>query len=141
MASAIPKPLALRQRRNKAASHTTIEAPPAARVDLTGPHEPRTLAWWAVIWDSPISAEWVDADVPGLMAIAALWDEFWTALVLADRTKAAAEIRMQSAQYGLTPMARRSLQWEVKRVERASAKPSETVAPTRRRDPRLRALG
>ena len=61
--------------------------------------------------------------------------------LLADRTKAAAEIRMQSAQYGLTPMARRSLQWEVKRVERASAKPSETVAPTRRRDPRLRALG
>ena len=135
-----PKPAALRQRRNRSTSSATIEAPPAARVDLAGAHHPRTLDWWSVIWSSPISAEWVDADVPDLVALATLWDEFWNAGDVATRTKAHAEIRMASMQFGLTPMARRSLQWEVKRVERASDVASAAPAPTRKRDPRLRAL-
>ncbi len=136
----VPKPAALRQRQNRTATKATIEAPPAVRVELDGDHHARTVAWWDVIWSSPISAEWVDADVPGLVALATLWDEFWGADDdLAKRVKAAAEIRMASMQFGLTPMARRSLQWEVRRVERASD-PAAVPTPTRRRDPRLRAL-
>src|SRR5574343_248908 len=107
----LAKPAALRQRQNRSMTHATIEAPPAARIDL-----------------------------PGLVALATLWDEFWQAADTAQRAKAHAEARMASMQFGLTPMSRRSLQWEVKRVERASAVPSATPAPTRRRDPRLRAL-
>lgn len=137
-----PKPLGMRVRPSHAATRTTIEASMAARVSLSGRHEPETLAWWDVIWSSPISAEWVDADVPGLVALAALVDLYWRAANGdgRDASKFLAEIRMQCREFGLTPMARRSLQWEVKRVERASELPSATPAPTRKRDPRLRAL-
>lgn len=136
-----PKPAALRQRRNRTTTQATIEAPPALRPQLGDGHHPRTLAWWDAIWSSPISAEWVDADVPGLLELAVLRDAFWTAETGPERAKIHAELRQGDMQFGLTPFGRRSLQWEIKRVERASTSPAAAPAPTRRRDPRLRALG
>lgn len=94
---------------------------------------PMTLSWWATVWDSPMAGEWVDADVPGLTALAFLVDEFW-------RTGAAgtaAEIRLQQREYGLSPFARRALQWEILRVDAATPKPPARQS-TRRKDPRLR---
>ncbi len=103
-------------------------------------YEPRTLdwrpatrAWWDTIWASPIAGEWVDADVPGLLQLAVLVDEFATT---GDR-QVHAEIRMASREFGLSPLSRRTLQWEVKRVEAAQSQP---VTPSRPRDPRLRAV-
>lgn len=83
-----------------------------------------TRKWWETIWASPIAAEWVDADVPGLLALAVLVDEFWTT---ADRG-VHAEIRMASREFGLSPLSRRSLQWEIKRL----AEPAKAPPPTRR---------
>jgi len=92
-----------------------------------------TSVWWETIWASPMAEEWVDADVPGLVALAFLVDEFWRT----GNREIAAEIRMQQREYGLSPLSRRSLQWEVIRVKRASR--GETVVPpARRKDPRLR---
>lgn len=88
---------------------------------------PLTAAWWDTIWASPMADEWVDADVPGLMALAALVDQFWTT---GDKA-VAAEIRMQQREYGLSPLSRRQLQWEVKRLE--AVKPATSAAPVRRR--------
>jgi hypothetical protein len=93
-----------------------------------------TVAWWNTIWDSPMAEEWVDADVPGLVALAFLVDEFWRT----GNREIAAEIRMQQREYGLSPLSRRSLQWEVIRVrsaERSAPPPRRTAKP---RDPRLR---
>ena len=64
--------------------------------------------------------EWVAADIPSLFRLASLEDMFWRAGVAADRVRLASEIRQQQMQFGLTPMSRRQLQWEVKRVEAAS---------------------
>jgi len=88
---------------------------------------PTTLAWWETIWDSPMADEWVDADVPALMALAVLVDEFWT---FGD-SKIHAEIRQASREFGLSPLSRRSLQWEIHKVE--SVRPSRPPAPPRRR--------
>lgn len=74
---------------------------------------PTTLAWWQVIWASPMADEWVDADVPGLFALALLIDEFWTA----PDSKQHAEIRQAAREFGLSPFSRRQLQWEIKRLE------------------------
>lgn len=92
-----------------------------------------TLAWWQTIWDSPMAEEWVDADVPGLVALAFLVDEFWRT----GNREIAAEIRMQQREYGLSPLSRRSLQWEIIRVQRAT-RPAPVDTPVRRKDPRLR---
>lgn len=82
-------------------------------------YEPRVLDWrqatrdwWEVIWASPMADEWVDADVPGLLALAVLWDDFWRT----GDPKAHAEIRQAAREFGLSPLSRRQLQWEIKRL-------------------------
>jgi hypothetical protein len=120
----LPKPAAQRQRTNRASTGATLESGPAVKVPLEGDHWHKyTLRWWDVIWSSPMAAEWVDADLPSLFRLARLDDEFWRSTVVADTVRLASEIRQQQAQFGLTPMSRRSLQWEVKRVE-SSAPPT-----------------
>lgn len=88
---------------------------------------PTTLAWWETIWDSPMADEWVDADVPALMALAVLVDEFWT---FSDH-KIHGEIRQASREFGLSPLSRRTLQWEIHKVEAATRAPAQPPAPRR----------
>lgn len=136
MASAVPKPAATRQRRNVRSTAASLEAAPATRVDLPPEYEWHALtrSWWTTIWDSPMAGEWVDADVPGLLVLASLVDQFW----LTGEAKVAAEMRQQQREYGLSPLSRRQLQWEVRRLE---GKPAATIDPPRQRRPvKLRAL-
>ena len=127
----LPKPASTRQRTNRTAGAATLEAAPATRIDLPEAfawHD-MTTAWWATVWASPMTAEWVDADVPGLVALACLVDAFWKADA-SDMPKIHAEIRMASREFGLSPMSRRSLQWEIKRL--AEPSPAPVRAPARR---------
>lgn len=116
MASPVPKAPAKRQRRNRHSTAAMVEARPAARPDLPADYHELTRTWWSTIWSSPISGEWVDADVPGLVMLAQLVEDYWRA-PRTERPKAHAEVRMASREYGLSPMSRRSLQWEVRRLE------------------------
>lgn len=116
MPGPVPKPVSQRQRRNRLTSSAVVEAGPAMRVELPAEYHDLTRTWWATIWDSPIAGEWVDADVPGLVALAQLVEDFWRADA-ADRAKRHAEVRMASREYGLSPFSRRQLQWEIKRIE------------------------
>lgn len=60
-----------------------------------------------------MAEEYLDADLHGLFILAELVDRFWE-----EPTSAlAAEIRLQRQCFGLTPVDRRRLQWEVQRVE------------------------
>jgi hypothetical protein len=126
-----PKDPALRQRRNRAATGATlslaptgIEPPPLPdRKDDDGnvlDWHPMALDFWTEVWSSPMAAEYLDADVPGLFILAALTDAYWKAVDAGKVGKElAAEIRLQRIDYGLTPIARRRLQWEVERAEDA----------------------
>jgi hypothetical protein len=60
-----------------------------------------------------MASEYVQADVHGLYRLAALVDAFWHE----PDKELAAEIRLQQQCFGLTPLDRRRLQWEVERVE------------------------
>jgi hypothetical protein len=138
-----PLPTSRRQRRNRVATAATIEAPVALRVDLRAidigtPWHPRVLATWDAWWASPIATEWVDAFVPGLIELARLVQDYWTATGAGERSKVRAEIRMSSREYGLSPLSLRSLQWEIKKAEAPVAPLVKT--PTRPRDPRLAAV-
>lgn len=148
-----PKDPKLRQRRNKApvtAAKLVIgsDAQPAAEFGHAlpkrgadePPWHPETLTFWKEVWASPMAAEFISADVPGLVLVARLVDKFnYGAIELA------AEIRLQRQCFGLTPLDRRRLQWEIERVEAAErrrpTRPAGGLA-TGTRDPRrtLRAV-
>lgn len=115
-------------RRNKSATRATltrdhdVKMPPLPeRVVGTddGPEvtdwREQTLAWWADIWASPMAPEFEISDIHGLYLLAILVDDFWRN----PSTALAAEIRLQRQAFGLTPIDRRRLQWEIERVDEA----------------------
>mgnify|MGYP000852737902 FL=1 len=118
-----PKPAALRQRRNKASTHAVLstERPARQRAPrLPKEHDwsPLTRAWWRDVWGSPMAAEFLQADIHGLYILAELVDRFWAE----PNKELAAEIRLQRQCFGLTPIDRRRLQWEVERGESAATR-------------------
>jgi hypothetical protein len=55
-------------------------------------------------------------------------DDFWSTSDAKDRREAAQEIRLQAQRYGLSPMDRRRLQWEIERADEAQAKGRKRAA-------------
>lgn len=114
-----PKHPSARQRRNRTSTAATlrpvvdVQVPELPETD-EGWH-PLTVAWWGDVWGSPMSAEFDPSDVHGLFVLAALVDAFWTK----PSASLAGEIRLQRQCFGLTPIDRRRLQWEIDRGEGA----------------------
>ena len=127
-----PKPAQLRQRTNKKAGHATLETPDSPDVpQLPNPdarqwHE-LTIVAWKHAWCSPMASQWLETDVDALGRLALLWDAFYKA----PEAKNLAEIRLQEQRFGLSPLDRSRLQWEVAKGEEAERK---RHPPTRRRD-------
>lgn len=121
-----PKPQELRQRRNQRstrallpAENSPIENRPRLPTHPDGDKwHPMTKRWWADVWDSPIRYELIRADLGGLFRLVSLVDRFWKTASLAVAT----EIRLLEREYGLTPMARRRLEWSVAQAEDAKDK-------------------
>jgi hypothetical protein len=76
-------------------------------------YDSRTRDWWEAVKASPMRDEYTSSDWQGLLAVAALLELWW---ITAD-PKALAEWRVQCREYGLTPIARRSLAWEIRRAD------------------------
>jgi hypothetical protein len=108
-------------RRNKSTTRATL----VAGHDLVAPKLPtrlwheQTRAWWTDVWASPMAPEYDDSDRHGLFALAVLVDDFWSTEDAKLRKEIAAEIRQQRQCFGLTPIDRRRLQWEIERVDEA----------------------
>src|SRR3954471_5295847 len=135
-----PKPAATRARRNRVTTAAVLHAPHPE--DVVVPplpdrpqnwHHPllpaprphwhlRTRAWWADLWASPMAGEYDPTDVHGLLQLAVLVDDFWHAEPPRERQAASAEIRLQGVRFGLSPIDRRRLQWEIQRSEEAQAR-------------------
>lgn len=136
----------MRARRNKSTTSSrfeTGEARPASPPDLgdhpaNEPWHERTLLFWRELWSSPMAAEYLLADRDGLVALTVLVDRFWKD----PHPTLAAEIRLQRQCFGLTPIDRRRLQWEVVRVEEAERKKRPSTPARSDVDPRsvLRAI-
>lgn len=120
-----PKDPTTRARRNKVSTSAKLTPNPDAKVPPLpkrgGWHE-MTTQWWRDLWESPMAPEFDESDMHGLFALALLVDDFWTAESASDRIKLAAEIRMQGQRFGLSPIDRRRLQWEIERTEEAQDK-------------------
>lgn len=118
---ALPKHSSTRARRNRVAGARTlsavhdVETPELPELDDVEWHH-MTTSWWNDIWASPMAPEYDDSDVHGLYALALLVNAFW----YQPSTTLASEIRLQRQCFGLTPIDRRRLQWEIDRGEEAS---------------------
>jgi hypothetical protein len=111
-------------RRNASATRATL----SPDHDVEAPElpvrewHPQTLEWWADVWASPMAPEYDESDRHGLFALALLVDDFWTAESARERAALSAEIRLQRQCFGLSPIDRRRLQWEIERTEEAQDK-------------------
>lgn len=81
-----------------------------------------------------MASEYLEADIEGLLLVIDLTHLYW----LRPSSKTAAELRQQRLAYGLDPMARRKLQWEVARAEQAQRKTPPAKRQNPKSDPRLR---
>lgn len=114
-----PKDPAVRQRRNKKSTAAAL-----SKKGTCQSHRPErgwrkeTLNWWTDVWDSPMAAQYLQADVHALYRLAELVDRFWQA----PSVRLASEIRHEEAGFGLTPLDRARLQWKV-----AEEEPKPTV--------------
>ncbi|OYN80430.1 hypothetical protein [Mycolicibacterium sphagni] len=151
-----------RRRRNKASSAAVLEErdddddiedveipelPPRLVPDDDGVRRvvdwcPETLDWWDDVWLSPMAGEYLDADIHGLVRLAALIDNYWRD----PCAKTHAEVRLAQKDYGLTPYDRRRLEWTIASAKKATAggqgKGGASAAPTNPQpapetDPRL----
>jgi len=118
-----PKPAHMRQRTNKKAGIALICAPDAPRVPKIPNPDGRkwqrlTVQCWRRAWASPMSTQWLDTDIDALGRLALLWDEFYRN----PTSVAMAEIRLQEQRFGLSPLDRTRLQWEVARTDEAERK-------------------
>jgi hypothetical protein len=104
---------------------------------------PQTLEWWNDVWTDPASSEYARADRHGMFRLARLQDRFWK-LAASDPglPKLSAEIRQLESKFGLSPLDRRRLQWEIEKgeeaVERTTQRASRRAATKRTQagDPR-----
>jgi hypothetical protein len=148
-----PKPAAARARKSRVTTAALLHAPDPADVMVPPlPERPQdwhhpllnrppqdwhllTRAWWADLWASPMAAEYDATDVHGLLQLAVLVDDFWRAETPRDRQAASAEIRLQSLRFGLSPIDRRRLQWEIERSKEAQARGTRRAAAQATREP------
>lgn len=72
--------------------------------------------WWKDVWSSPMQSEFLRGDEPAIYRLVVLVDAFWKTGELAI----AREIRLLEREFGLTPLSRRRLEWNVARAEDAS---------------------
>ena len=131
MPGPVPKPSALRQRRNRVATRATLPSAEQAAKNTVPPlpkrenrseqWHPMVRAWWSAIWKSPMAAEFLTADRQGgLYVLAELYQRRWSATDTKELVAVVAEIRQQEIRFGLSPIDRRRLQWEIEKGEQAS---------------------
>lgn len=124
-----PKHPSTRSRRNKTSTAATLVRDPSITApDLPADHDwhPQTLEWWRDVWASPMAPEYDESDRHGLLMLAVLVDDFWRH----PKWTTAAEIRLQRQCFGLTPIDRRRLQWEIERVDEAQDRGNRRRAAT-----------
>lgn len=132
-----PKDPGTRQRTNKASTRAVLSAvvdhsvpplPPAKdwigdpSSDESGivDWSPAVKAWWETIWTSPMSNEFHDSDMPQLYLGAFYLEQVvnpW--LKTTERLAAGKQHEAMVKNFGLNPMSRRGLQWEIEKVGEA----------------------
>ena len=147
MAGRPPKPAHLRQNKTKKSTRAVLtEVTPGTQIpDIPNPDDrdfhPLAIKWWDNVWTSPMANEYLETDVDGLGRVALLVDEYYKNPSGRAGRDLMGDIRLQEARFGLSPLDRSRLQWEVQKGEEAQKKRQPQRAPqSSGKDPRA-ALG
>jgi TFIIF-interacting CTD phosphatase-like protein len=143
-----PKSSKIRQRRNKKSGATNLSStentkdvkrkiPKLQNPDNRNFHK-LTKDWWKRVWNSPMAGEYLPTDVDGLARLAILIDNYYHEPVAKNSKEIMGEIRLQEARFGLSPVDRSRLQWEIQKGEEAEKKrgPKKSSTPSHHADPR-----
>ena len=114
-----PKAPHPRQRTNRKVGSATLTAVASSRVPAIPNPDGRewhklTRGWWRRVWTSPMASQYLESDLDGLARLAAVVDDFNRG----PNTATLAEVRLQEARFGLSPLDRSRLQWEIQRAEK-----------------------
>ena len=149
-----PKSATLRQRRNRTRSSSVLpnenapknkerKVPKLPERDSKAEKwHPKVIEWWTSVWTSPMAAEFLGPDVKGgLYGLAELYQQRWSAKDAKQLVSILAEIRLQEVRFGLSPIDRRRLQWEVEKGEQAEERTTQRrktkrLKRTAKKDPR-----
>lgn len=144
----LPKPAEERRRRNKTAGARTLRQVEPGTIDVPALPDrvwhPQVTRWWSDVWASPMAPEWDDSDIHGLFELAGLMHRYWLALEDSETSASslaalAGQLRQGRQQYGLSPLDRRRLEWEIDKAEEAGRRRTARKAATAPRvvkDPR-----
>lgn len=136
MPGPLPKDPSTRARRNTTSTKATLRADasvvapdlpdfPMGEYNDSGEfkgfpgwHE-MTLAWWTDLWASPMAPEYDHSDRHGLFMVAMLVNDYWWTSDSKERRELMVRIEAAWKNFGTAPLPRRSLQWEIEKVEQA----------------------
>jgi hypothetical protein len=129
----LPKPPGERVRRN-ASQGSWRTLPPSEPFET--PRLPKrkppwlgsTRRWWETLRSSPMATTYLEADVPALVRLAEMVDDRTRGTLGATETVAMTALEDR---FGLSPKARRALQWEIAQAERDGAAASADVPKLR----------
>lgn len=130
-----PRHAAQRRRQNRTSRQILPPEGPESVPALPGRSKmlASTRAWWEAVWRSPMAHAYIEADALALQRLAQMID-------LAARGEANAalltEIRQLEDRMGLSPMARRRLEWEIGPPADVKPLPSPRPREVRAVDPR-----
>ncbi len=146
------KHVSTRARTNRAAGAATLPAEgrsgPVPDLPPGVDWHPAVQAMWDDLWASPMAAEYHASDLHQLVVMARVHQDFYDAETPTGRREAAVELRLQRQAFGLTPLDRRRLEWQIESAEQAKERgqqrrrSSVAVPPAAADDPRaaLRAV-
>lgn len=103
------------ERRHRIKTLAPVKLPAASKRKVPPLPNSRTFTqatrdYWKLLWTSPMAVVYLDADVPGIYRLTVLHEKFVQGNA---NNRDLAEIRQLEDCYGLNPLARRRLQWEI----------------------------
>jgi len=131
-----PKPAARRAHHGSLGDITTIEFTPSPQPGLPSdtPWPDRTVEWWKMWGDSPLSDRFSTADWDFLIDTALLHAAVWS-----GRFELMGELRLRVAKFGQTPEDRARLRIQFAEADQTEAKAAKRVVSARQRRGPLKA--
>jgi hypothetical protein len=131
MRGPVPKDPSVRARRNRTSTNAILRIVTDAKVPALPADRqwhPYAAAWWTDAWSSPMRQEWTTSDEHGIVRLLALQHAYWSTFDEGDYKALATlenSFNASSKMFGLSPMSRRALQWQIEQGEAAEEKTTQ----------------
>jgi len=101
---------------------------------------PMAVTLWREIWHSPMASQYTSVDILTMLRVVELQHAFYTSSSIDEKRKCSVELRLLSQLFGLSPLDRARLKWEIDKGDEAEQNSARRNAVQRgrpRTDPRI----